>query len=149
MIFLLLSADEVYSFHEMVGEHLFANYSDFGVPMFGWVVPYTLALILLTAIFLRWFFELESRLRFSLFMAAGIFLFGAIGLELVASNHYESLPVDRETYRTLTGDLLSTVEEACECIGLSIFLHALIRHLGGISIRALDPMPNDPAPAAA
>lgn len=149
LLFLAVAADEVLHIHEQVGEHLFGEFGHLGVPMYAWVIPYSAGVLLVGAFFLRWFLELEPSLRRLLFLAGTIFLFGAIGLELVASYHYELLPADREVYRTLTGDLLSTVEEACEFVGVSLYLYALVRHLGGISIRALDPAATGSEPAAA
>ena len=145
-IFLLLAADEAFSFHEQLGTFLYARFSQFDLPMYAWVVPYGTVVVLLGSFLLRWFLELERSMQLSLFAAGAVFLAGAIGLELVASAHYESLPVERETYRTLTGDLLSTFEEACEFAGASWFLHTLLKRLGGISFRALG---NDQMPVAA
>ena len=146
LIFLLLAADEALSFHEQLGTFLYARFSQLDLPMYAWVAPYGIVVVLLGIFLLRWFLELERGVQLSLFAAGAVFLGGAIGLELVASAHYESLPVEREAYRTLTGDLLSTVEEACEFAGASWFLHTLLKRLGGISFRALG---NDQMPAAA
>ena len=146
VFFLLLAADEALSFHEQLGTFLYARFSQLDLPMYAWVAPYGIVVVLLGIFLLRWFLELERGVQLSLFAAGAVFLGGAIGLELVASAHYESLPVEREAYRTLMGDLLSTVEEACEFAGASWFLHTLLKRLGGISFRALG---NDQMPAAA
>ena len=137
VLFLALAADEAFGFHEQLGVVLFAEFGKFGLPMYAWVVPYGLAVFVLGLFFLRWFFELESGVRLSLALAGSVFLFGAIGIELLASGHYESLPVNRPDFRTLQGDLLSTFEEACEFAGASLFLHTVLTRLGGISFRAL------------
>jgi hypothetical protein len=136
-LFLLLAADEAFSFHEQLGLRLYAELGHLNLPMYAWVVPYGLLVILLGGFLLRWFLELERAVQLSFFAAGGIFLAGAIGFELMASDHYEALPTDRDQYRTLTGDLLSTVEEACEFAGASYFLHTVLKRLGGISFRAL------------
>lgn len=149
LLLFAVAADEVLHIHEQVGENLFAEFGHLGVPMYAWVIPYGAGVLLVGAFFLRWFLELEPSLRRLLFLSGTIFLFGAIGLELVASYHYEHLPADREVYRTLAGDMLSTVEEACEFVGVSLYLYALVRHLGGISIRALDPVATSPEAAVA
>lgn len=137
LLFMLLAADEAFSFHEQLGIFLYARFSHLDLPMYAWVVPYGLIVLLLGLFLLRWFFELERGVQLSLFAAGAIFLAGAIGLELIASGHYEALPAEREAYRTLTGDLLSTVEEACEFVGASWFLYTVLQRLGGISFRAL------------
>lgn len=139
-LLLLVAADEVFGIHEQVGEFLIDSLHISGLPLFAWVVPYSVAVILLAAFFMAWFLELDSKLRLSLFCAGLLFLSGAVGLELVASSHYEGLPPNRDVYRTLTGDLLATLEEALEFSGAAVFLHAMVRNLGGISFRALDPV---------
>jgi len=138
VLFLLLAADEAFSFHEQVSSYLTIEFSGLGLPLYAWVVPYGIAVTVLGAFLLRWFLELEVSLRRTLMVAGTVFLSGALGLELVSSYYYESLPPDRDVFRTLTGDLLATLEEDCEFAGLSIFLHALVTRLGGISFRALD-----------
>jgi hypothetical protein len=138
VLFLFLAADEAFSFHEQVSTYLNQEFSSLGLPLYAWVVPYGLAVAGLGTFLLRWFLELDRSLQRTLMLAGSIFLSGALGLELVSSNYYESLSPDREVFRTLTGDLLATLEEACEFAGLSIFLHALVTRLGGISFRALD-----------
>ena len=64
--------------------------------MYAWVVPYGIVVVLLGSFLLRWFLELARGMQLSLFAAGAVFLAGAIGLELVASAHYELLPVERE-----------------------------------------------------
>jgi hypothetical protein len=131
-LFLLLAADEAFTLHEQLGEFLFAEFGALGLPMFAWVVPYGIAVVLLGAFLLRWFLELERPVQISLFLAGFLFIGGAIGLELVASAYYEALPVDRPDFRTLGGDLLATLEEASEFAGASYFLFAVVRRLGGV-----------------
>lgn len=140
LLLLLVAADEVFGIHEQIGEFMIDSLHISGLPLFAWVVPYSTAVILLAAFFMVWFLELDNKLRLSLFCAGLLFLSGAVGLELIASSYYENLPPDREVYRTLTGDLLATMEEALEFSGAAVFLHATIRNLGGISFRALDPV---------
>lgn len=139
LLFLLIAADEVFGFHEQLGRVLFDEFGASGLPMFAWVAPYGIAVLVIGAIMLRWFFELDPPTRFGLLRAGLVFLTGAIGLEYISSHYYEGLPADREVYRTLTGDLLATIEEICEFAGASLFLHALVRRFGGVSFRALDP----------
>lgn len=134
--FVLLSADEAFRLHELVSDLVKSSLTSDWVPMFAWVVPYGLALLILTGIFLPWFARLDrsSQVRFAL--AAALYIGGALGMELVSSFYFESLDPDREKFRTLTGGLLGTVEESLELIGVSVFLHALVRRLGGFSVSA-------------
>ncbi len=137
LVFLFLAADEALSLHEQLGDLMHARLGGLDLPLFAWVLPYGAAVLLASAYLLRWFLELDRPMQVSLLMSGGIFLCGAIGLELLASGLYTSLPEDREVYRTLSIDLLATAEEACEFIGVSLFLYTMVKRLGGVSLRAL------------
>lgn len=137
LLFLFLAADEALSLHEQLNAVTKAQFSEYDLPLFAWIIPYSIAVLLIGAYLLRWFLELDRHLQVSLLLSGGIFLMGAIGLEYIASGLYESLPEDREVYRTLSIDLLATVEEACEFIGVSLFLHTMVKRLGAVRLRAL------------
>lgn len=134
IIFVLLSADEAFQLHEPVSAAVKAQLQADWVPLFAWVIPYGAALVVLAIVFLPWFIRLDrpSQVRFGL--AAIIYLTGAMGLEIISSAYFESLDPDREQFRTLTGGLLATAEESLELIGISIFLHALVRRAGGLKL---------------
>jgi hypothetical protein len=134
-LFLFLAADEAFSFHEQLSGFAHDRFADVNLPLFAWVIPYGAGVLVLGGILLRWFLELEARFRARLFVSGVIFLSGAIGLEFISSGYYESLPPDRDVYRTLGVDLLATAEEACEFAGLSLFLNTMVGYLGGVSFR--------------
>ena len=117
VLFLGLAADEAFGFHEQLDAALHVWFSEVDLPLFAWILPYGFTVGLIGLFLLRWFLELERPLQVRLFAAGALFLSGAIGLELVSGGYYQSLPADRETFRTLTVDLLSTAEEACEFAG--------------------------------
>lgn len=139
VLFVLIAADEVFGFHEQIGDFLFAEYGEAGLPLIVRSAPYSIVVLALSVVMLRWFLELDRPAQLRLVLAGAVFLTGAIGFEYLGSYYYDHLPPDREVYRTLTGDLLATAEEACEFAGASIFLHTLVRRLGGVSFRALNP----------
>lgn len=137
IIFVLLSADEAFQLHEPLSAAVKSRLHLDWIPMFAWVIPYGVALIVLTIVFLPWFLGLDrsSKVRFAL--AAILFVMGAMGMETVSSLYFESLDPDREKFRTLTGGLIATVEESLEFIGTGIFLHALVRRAGGLKVSLL------------
>jgi hypothetical protein len=136
VLFVLLSVDEAFQLHEPIGIAVKARFDADWIPMFAWVLPYGALLLVLAAVFLPWFLRLDrpSKMRFAI--AAALYVSGALGMELVSSAYFESLDPGRATFRTLTGCLLSTVEESLEFIGTGVFLHALVRRVGGLRLSA-------------
>jgi peptidoglycan/LPS O-acetylase OafA/YrhL len=139
LLFLLVAFDEAFCVHERVNDYLNIHFADEGLPLFAWTLPYGAAALFVGGLLLPWFVELDRPLQRALFASGAIFLTGAIGMELLGSNHYDDLPPDREIFRTLTGDLYATIEEALEFLGAACFLQVMVRRLGGISFRALGP----------
>ncbi len=139
--FLFISADEVFQLHETFGQYLYAEFTDAGLPLFAWIVPYGIGVAVFGAVLLRWFFELEGRFQRSLFFAAALFLTGALGFEWLGSNHYETQDIDRPDFRTLIGDMLATFEETLEFVGASLFLYTMLSRLGGIRFGLMGALP--------
>lgn len=135
ILFVLLAMDEVLMFHEQVASPLTHTVMQENAPRFAWIVAYGLLVAAVGAFFLKWFLELRRDLQISLFISGAIFLSGALGMEFAASKYVESLPAGYTDIRTLTFDLMATVEEMLEFSGLAYFLFTLVKELGGISIR--------------
>ncbi len=119
--FLALSIDESASFHEGVIEPLRAAFGFTGILYYAWVVPALLCVAALGLLLLPLLKDLPKDLiiRFGLF--GGIFLSGALGMEMVGGW------LDYEGQRVTAYYALSTsVEEGLELLGLSLFLAALL-----------------------
>lgn len=127
--FALMFCDELFTIHEMVSSIFASKLQTSGAFAFAWVIPYMALVAVLGLVFAPWFFKLDRWTQIWFAASGSIYLFGAIGTEMISAVHYSGLAEDRETWRTLTGDLLSTVEESMEIIGLSLFLITLVRRL--------------------
>lgn len=123
LIFFFLSCDETAQIHEWTVAHV---YSIAKIPFFqfiGWVVPYSLLLILFGAAYLRFFLHLPNRIMM-LFAAAGaVFVGGALGMELLTA------AIGRVVFEGKIHFLFNIVEEALEMAGIIILIYALLSYL--------------------
>lgn len=136
VIFLLLSLDEAAALHDsatsFMGD-LVATGSFFAI---GWVIPGIIIVILFVLAYAPFLLRLPPRTRWLFVVAGGLFVFGAVGLEMVGA-YYGGL----ENANTLVNQLIWVVEEFCEMAGVSLFIYALLVYLrdyvgsAGIAIR--------------
>ncbi|MEO1304168.1 MAG: hypothetical protein AAFV37_04270 [Pseudomonadota bacterium] len=125
--FLFMFFDEMFGIHEMAGS-LIGRRSDVpDVLHFTWLIPYLAALGIIAVALSFWFFRLDRWTQIWFAISGSIYLFGAVGMEMISGVHYSSLDPNREEWRTLTGDLMATFEESMEMIGLSLFIYTLSR----------------------
>lgn len=128
VLFFLLSADEALSFHEKLSGRL----TGLGGLHFAWVIPAAAVCLagLVAAIpFLR---ALSPRVRVLMLASAGVFLFGALGMEAIGGQVFLAMGEDvlARPYRALVN-----IEEGAEGLGVILFLFALTlhRHQAGLT----------------
>jgi hypothetical protein len=126
VLFWCCSVDEAASFHELATEPLRKRMDVGGVLYFAWVVPGFILVMALVAVFYRFVMHLERRVRRMVIASAGVFLSGALGVEMLgawwASTHQESM--------SLPYSMIATVEEGLEMAGVILFIGALLTYLG-------------------
>ena len=129
LVFVFLALDESLQIHEKVTNIINLIGKSGGVTMiterppylrYAWVLPYMVILVFLTIFLYRFVFQLDTKTRFLFILGGSIFVFGAIGLELFEA--YFDATLGKNFYTVI----LYTIEEACEMIGVIIFLHALL-----------------------
>jgi hypothetical protein len=123
-IFLYISADEAVIIHETLNEPLRDIFNLGGALYFAWVIPFAAAVMVIAAIYFRFWLVLPSPIRIQFALAAAIFVGGAMGTELPISAWY-----DVHGGSNLTYGLLNLLQEGLEILGVSIFLSALLRYL--------------------
>ena len=124
VIFVFLSFDEVVKIHEKFTGFMDLFLETSGYFNYAWVIPYGILVMILGLAYLKFFFRLPTRVRNLFFLSATVFLSGAIGMEMIAANYY-----DKNEVYDLTFDLLATVEESLEILGLSLFVYSLLSFL--------------------
>lgn len=120
-IFFLLSADEALSFHEAASTRL----SGVRGLHFAWVMPAAIICAAGLAAAVPFLRQLGPRVRLMMLVAAGVFLFGALGVEAIGG---EVLLAAGEDVLARPYRLLVNLEEGAEGLGVILFLFALTRH---------------------
>ena len=123
--FLLMAYDEAFRVHETliipVGNLL--GSSNLGLFYYAWVVPGTVLVILLGLFFLQFIRHLEARTRLRFLVAGSLYIGGAIVVEAIGGSYAERAGMNNLTYNVIT-----TVEESLEMVGLTVFIWALLRY---------------------
>ena len=133
-IFLFLGLDEGLALHEEIGDLMELYITASGYLYFPWVIPYTGLVALLAVFYFRFLLHLPRPTMLRFIIAAGLFLTGAVGLEMISAQE-----ADINGTTTITYSVLYTIEELCEMIAMVIFLQALLeyyaREFGTLSLR--------------
>lgn len=123
-IFLFLSLDEWFSFHEKLAVPTRNLLSTSGIFTFAWIIPYGIVLLIFTFVYLRFLFYLPRKTKY-LFVTAGvIYVGGALGMEMIGG-------MIKEMYgrQNLYYAIEYTIEESLEMIGIVIFIYALMEYI--------------------
>lgn len=124
-LFLFLSIDETATLHERAGDALDqlapAVQELGGFLFYSWVIIGGAAVALVSLIFLRFTLSLPGRKRMLFVLAAGVFVGGALGVEMVNAWLHDSVGTNTFAYVTMT-----VVEELLEMTGVLIFIYALL-----------------------
>ena len=128
LIFLLLSIDEGSMLHEAAIDPIRALLNiQGGVLYFAWVVPAVVFLGLFGLAYLRFWLSLQSDLRNTMLLAGGLYVAGAIGMEMVGG-----------WYASTTGDgfgyqVIIAIEEFLELMGVITLIYALLKEVKKLS----------------
>lgn len=132
-LFVFLSFDDFCSVHERLTEPVRNALHTSGLLYHAWVIVYVPAVALVAAIFLPVWSRLVEPARRRLAVAAGIYLLGAVGVEMASGAYRGHNPGWTAGY-----SLLVALEESLEMAGLILTARALLglldRRAGGPSI---------------
>ncbi|MBL3556736.1 MULTISPECIES: hypothetical protein [Marinobacter] len=122
VVFVFLSLDEFASIHELLIRPVREVAGTGGLLYFAWVIPYALLVVVLGIIVAPTLWRLGSRYRILFGTSAAIFLGGAIGVEMLGGNYFESQDGEADlNYR-----LFQTAEESLEFFGLIFLVYTLL-----------------------
>ena len=110
---LFLAADELFMIHEKLVRPVRQALDLGGLLYFSWVVVYGAAVLVLAALLLPFWWGLPVRQRTIYLAGAVIYLFGALGVEMLGGRHLEI-----HGGRNFAYFLLFTAEESMEIAGL-------------------------------
>lgn len=125
--FLCMAYDEAFQVHELFIEPVrsLLGQESLGLLYYAWVLPALALVAVLGLYFLKFLRDLPARSRRTFLLAAGLYLGGGLGIELIGGGYDELHGYDNLTY-----NLISTAEESLEIVGLLVFIHGLLTYLG-------------------
>jgi len=129
--FLFLSYDECFQVHErmtgpmraILGGSDPANGARLGLMYYSWVVPGLIGAFTVSLFFLRFMLRLPVATRLRMILAAGLFLGGCLGMELINGSVMESQG-DNLLYNVLV-----MAEEGLEMTGMATLIYAMTSHI--------------------
>ena len=124
VIFILLSIDEVVSFHEVSITPLRNAFNLTGFLYFSWVIIAAPVLLALAIFFIPFMLRLPRRTAVRFFVAGAMFVGGAFGLEFVGGYY-----VSTGGFESLPYKIAAICEECLEISGMTLFVTSLLRHL--------------------
>ena len=120
----LLSADEIAMVHELPIDPLRETYGAGGLLYYTWVVPGMVLVGAVAVMYLRFFLSLPKRTQRLFLLAAGTFVAGAIGVEMLSGAW-----ADRFGEENLAYVMIITVEEFLEMLGVVVLIRALLEYI--------------------
>jgi hypothetical protein len=129
--FLFLSYDECFQVHERMTGPMRAilggsdpeNGARLGLVYYSWVVPGLVGAFTISLFFLKFMLRLPVATRVRMILAAGLFLGGCLGMELINGSVMESQG-DNLLYNVLV-----MVEEGLEMTGMATLIYAMTSHI--------------------
>ena len=124
LLFASLSLDEAVSLHEGLIDPVRQTLNVGGAFYQAWVIPGLVLVFAFVVAYLRFFWHLPARWKKLFALAGGLYVGGALGMEMVGG-----------WYWTTYGEwgfgpsLLATTEEALEMGGVVVFIFALLEYL--------------------
>lgn len=116
--------DEASSTHELLTGPVRRLFQTSGFLYFAWVIPGIVLVITVAIIYWRFLLHLPVRTRWLFVVAAAVYIFGVIGVELVAGRYVELYGRNSLTY-----SFLAMFEEILEMTGIIVFIHALLDYI--------------------
>lgn len=132
-VFAFLGLDEFAMIHEKFIDPVRELLGSGGYLYFAWVIPYAAAAAVLALFTVPLIWSLGWRFRLLFGLAAGIFLAGAVGMEMLGGRYFEAV----EGNIDLRYRLFQTAEESLEFSGLIILVYTLLELRGALSRRLL------------
>jgi uncharacterized membrane protein len=125
--FCLMAVDETISLHEQLAppiRSLLKNDGHLGVFYFAWVIPGFVVVAIVGLSYRRFLWRLAPTTRRAFLVSAGLYLGGALGMEMLGGWYREA-----HGYAGLGYALMTTVEESLEMLGSIYFIRSLLHYL--------------------
>lgn len=136
-ILAFLSVDELCSLHERIRSVSHADISIGSIVLpahFVWIIPGTVAVIIVAIILLRYLKDIPSKTRNFLIIAAAVYLSGALGAELISALTWSEGNETTFSYLLLAG-MEETMETAGVIIVCATILHCLSKERARFTVK--------------
>jgi len=120
-VFLFLSFDESAKIHENLGDYTEQFVDASGYLHYPWVISYSILVLVLGALYIKFFWKMEKKVFLSFMLSAFIFLSGAIGFELLGAKESSLNGTESLLY-----SIFYTIEESLEIFGVIYLLWILL-----------------------
>ena len=136
-LFFLMATDEILMLHEQLSSPIRSVLKTEHIIFFSWVIPAVIFIIIFFISYLRFLKNLPDIFR-NLFLTSGvIYIFGAVGMEIIGSRIVTDYGQDNLFYA-----LITNVEELFEMIGILLFIYTLLSYiktyLNNFSLKLVD-----------
>lgn len=145
IVFLYLSLDELLGIHELINRKL--GKKTYLWQSGPWDILNSVLLSVSALVYMKFFLHLPPKTQRLFFLSGSLFVLGAIGIELVGVRFFS----DIYHAQNLIAEVITTIEELLEMIGITIFIYAILAYiseaLNGINIsigKSISSMRNEP-----
>jgi hypothetical protein len=122
IVFVFLAFDESISIHERLIDPLREALDTGGIFYYAWIIPYGIGVVLLSVFAIPVFWRMQKRIRFWFGLSAAVYLFAALGLEMISGKYL----VMQNENKDIVWVLMVTLEESLELMGLILLVYALL-----------------------
>lgn len=123
MIFMYLSFDEFIEFHERINRVL--NQIVQSTENQYWDILNVVFVIIFALVYAKFFFHLPKKIQHLFMLAFFLFVMGGVGIELIGVNYWTHI----YHQQSFLSQVITTIEECLEIIGVAIFIHALLLYI--------------------
>lgn len=121
-VFVFLALDESISIHERLIDPLRLALGATGIFYYAWIIPYGIGVLLLAIFAVPVFWRMPKNIRFWFGLSAVIYIFAAIGLEMISGKYLVMMHENKDFIWVL----MVTLEETLEMAGLILLVYALL-----------------------
>ena len=126
MGFLFMTFDEGASIHELLTMPVRNNIGE-GLPSFltfAWIIPIGIIVIVLSIFYFRFILALPKKTRRMVIISGIVYLGGSVGMEMIGGSYAQA-----HTIHTLTYNIIVTIEETLEMIGIILLINTLAEYV--------------------
>jgi hypothetical protein len=126
ILFTILSIDEIAGFHEIIIDPLNNHLHFSGFWRFSWVIPALIFVFAFSVTYLKFLKSLSPKYRNGFILSGFIYVLGAIGIEMISAKLFIN---DNASANDLIYNLVITLEESLEMLGVMIFITVLLSYI--------------------